>query len=265
MDKPIGVFDSGIGGLTVVKQMIRLTPHEDIIYVGDTARVPYGTRSSRTVIQYALQIAEFLASRDVKMLVVACNTSSAVAMRPLQERFNLPTIGVIGPGARGGSQATRNKLVGVIGTTATIRSESYVEEIRRLDPEIELYLKPCPLLVPLAEEGWTDNEVARLCVAEYLSSLKNENIDTLILGCTHYPLFENVLSRELGPEVTLVDSGVETARQVLETLTEKDMLNSKKAPGERQFYVTDFPEKFQALSPAFLGEDVTNITQISLP
>jgi len=265
MNRPVGVFDSGIGGLTVLKEIIRLLPGEDTIYVGDTARVPYGTRSDRTVVSYALQIADFLVNRDVKMLVVACNTSSAVAMNQMREAFKVPIIEVIEPGAAGGVRSTRNKNIGVIGTEATIRSEAYVEAIRRLDKQTEIYLQPCPLLIPLAEEGWIDNQVARLTVTEYLKPLKKENVDTLILGCTHFPLFHRILGEEMGSDVTLVDSATETANKVAEKLTAENLLNNEKKGGRRQFYVTDNPEKFKRLSPAFLGESISQITQISLP
>jgi glutamate racemase len=265
MHRPIGIFDSGVGGLTVMKDILRLLPQEDTIYVGDTARVPYGTRSARTVTQYALQIAEFLNSRNVKMLVVACNTSAAVAMNPLQERFKIPVIGVIEPGAACAAETTRNKKVGVIGTEATIRSEAYVEAIRRIDPQVELYLKSCPLFVSLAEEGWVDNEVARLTAEDYMGPLKNESVDTIILGCTHYPLFKRILGEIMGSGVTLVDSAAETAKRIPRILKEKNLLNPQKGVGSRHFYVTDNPEKFSRLSPAFLGEQITQITQISLP
>ncbi len=186
--KAIGIFDSGVGGLTVLKEIVRVLPQEDTIYLGDTARVPYGTKSPETVTRYSQQITSFLVSRDIKLLVVACNTASAFSLDALKERFPIPIVGVIEPGSRRAAAVTRTGKVGVIGTEGTIRSSAYAKAIKRMNPEIEVITRACPLFVPLAEEGWVDNEVARLTARIYLQGLKEEGVDTLVLGCTHYPL-----------------------------------------------------------------------------
>jgi len=208
----IGIFDSGVGGLTVVHRMLEALPHERLIYLGDTARYPYGTKSADVVMRYTFENARFLLDKGVKLLVIACNTMSAVALDALRAETDVPVIGVIEPGARAALAATRNRKVGVIGTEGTIASGSYTRALRALDPTIEIYTRACPLFVALAEEGWVENEIARQAAAMYLASLRQSRIDTLVLGCTHYPLLAKTIGDSLGPEVQLVDSATETAR-----------------------------------------------------
>lgn len=197
--RAIGIFDSGVGGLTVLRELTRALPQEDTIYFGDTARVPYGTKSPDTVIRYSQEIASFLMTRDIKLLVVACNTASAVALPALRRQLPIPVVGVIEPGARRAVEVTKSGVVGVIGTAGTIRSSAYSRAIKRLNPNISVLAKPCPLFVPLAEEGWTDNEIARLTAHQYLDELREAGVDSLVLGCTHYPLLKRSSPRPWGP------------------------------------------------------------------
>ena len=213
MQKAIGIFDSGIGGLTVLKEIVATLPRENIIYLGDTARVPYGIRSPETVTRYSFENTQFLLSQEIKMLVVACNTASAVSLDAVKKEYPLPVVGVLEPGARAAVAATKARKVGVIGTEATINSGAYAKEIKRLAPDIEVYSLACPLFVSLAEEGWTDNDVAALVAEKYLAPLRDTGIDTLVLGCTHYPLLKTVISRAMGPEIVLIDSATETDRK----------------------------------------------------
>ncbi len=220
-DRPIGIFDSGIGGLTVVRSLRKLLPSEDLIYLGDTGRYPYGTKSADVVCRYSYENTEFLIEKGIKLLVVACNTSTAVALGPIQARYDVPVVGVIEPGAEAAVRATRNRKVGVIATEGTIRSGEYTRALRRLRPELEIYTRACPLFVPLAEEGWVDNEVAELAARAYLGSLAQSGIDTLILGCTHYPLLRDVIRDTIGRGVRLIDSGVVTAAAVEAVLEQR--------------------------------------------
>ncbi|MEA3544406.1 MAG: glutamate racemase, partial [Thermodesulfobacteriota bacterium] len=239
--RSIGIFDSGVGGLTVFKEIANLLPGENLIYLGDTARVPYGTKSVETVRRYALEAAEFLVDQEVKLLVVACNTASAVALPCLRERFQLPVIGVIEPGARRAVES-RNQRIGVIGTEGTINSGRYPEAIHSLLPAAQIFSAPCPLFVPLAEEGWAEHKIARLTASEYLQPLLTAQIDTLVLGCTHYPLLRNTLQQVLGDAVTLVDSAEETAKLVQQLFRQQGLENP--APGGgRVFFVTDVPTR----------------------
>lgn len=262
-ERAIGVFDSGVGGLTVLKEIMRLMPAEELIYLGDTARVPYGTKSPRTVMRYALEAAAFLARQRVKMLVVACNTASAVALPALAERFNLPVVGVIEPGARKAASITRSKKIGVIGTEGTVKSGAYSRAIRAIDPEIEVFSAPCPLFVPLAEEGWAEHAVARLAAEEYLAPLMAKQIDTLVLGCTHYPLLKATLQQVLGPGVTLVDSAEETAARVVFPLAEGALLRRARS-GKPRFFVTDVPTRFERVGGAFLGASLEGVETVEL-
>ena len=262
MNNPIGIFDSGIGGLTVVKQLTRLLPNEQLIYFGDTARVPYGTKSKRLVQQYAIEDAHFLLQYDVKMIVVACNSASASALDILQEKFDVPVLGVVTPGASAAVDLTRNHKIGIIGTSATISSNAYTREIERLSPHSEVFGQPCPLLVPLVEEGWLDEYVTVLTIKKYLNALLKAQVDTLILGCTHYPVLENVIQEIVGPEMRLIDSGKETARAVKELLIEKQMLNSVGRINEDRFFVSDIPAKFEEIGSRFLGTKLTNVERV---
>lgn len=260
----IGIFDSGVGGLTVLRELTRALPQEDTIYFGDTARVPYGTKSPDTVIRYSQEIASFLIKRDIKLLVVACNTASAVALPTLRRTLPVPVVGVIEPGAKRAVDVTRSGVVGVIGTSGTIRSSAYSRAIKRLNPSVSVLARPCPLFVPLAEEGWTDNDVARMTAALYLDELKQAGVDTLVLGCTHYPLLKKIIAEAMGSEVTLVDSAEETARTVAGILQDKKMLRPPAEHGNHHYYVTDVPAGFIRVGNRFLGGKLGDVYQVSL-
>jgi glutamate racemase len=257
----IGIFDSGVGGLTVLHRVMEALPEENLIYLGDTGRAPYGSKSSEIITRYALENAEFLLEKRVKMLVVACNAMSAVALEALRAEAPVPVVGVIEPGAAAAVARTRNRRIGVIGTEATIGSGSYTRALRALDPALEIYTRACPLFVPLAEEGWTDNEIARATVALYLESLKSSGIDTLILGCTHYPLLKKPIASFLGRRVRLVDSAEETARRVAEMLVASG-LRRRRGRGGASFFVTDVPDRFVKVGRRFLGERVESAVRI---
>lgn len=259
--RAIGVFDSGIGGLTVVKAILELLPNEPLIYLGDTARTPYGTKSAEVVCRYSFENTEFLVARGVKLLVVACNTSSAVALQGLRERCEIPVVGVIEPGASAAVAVTRNGKIGIIGTEATIRSGCYTRALRRIRPDLEIYTRACPLFVPLAEEGWIDNEVARSAAELYLSSMRKSGIDTLILGCTHYPLLADVIGETMGAEVTLVDSARATANAVRETLESHGLAGSGPSTAA-SFFVTDSPDRFVKVGAQFLGASIDSAVQM---
>jgi glutamate racemase len=260
---PIGIFDSGIGGLTVLKEIQTVLPAEDTIYLGDTARVPYGIRSPETVTRYSFENTKFLVSKGIKILVVACNTVSSVSLEAIKTSITIPVVGVIEPGAKAAVAATRHGRIGVIGTDATIRSSAYAKAIKTLDGSIEVFGLACPLFVPLVEEGWTDGVVAELTAERYLKDLAGKGIDTLVLGCTHYPLLKAVLSKVMGDGVDLIDSAIETAREIKSILGALSLLNS--AGGElRRFYVTDSPEKFVQVGERFLGKKIDYIRKIEL-
>ena len=256
---PIGVFDSGIGGLTSVKRLIKLLPNEDVIYLGDTGRVPYGTRSRETIIKYARQDVQFLRNHGVKTIIIACNTVSAVAAEMLLPEINIPVFEVVSPPSAEAARLTKNGRVGIIGTAATIKSRAYEAALLRENPELFVTMAACPLLVPLVENGRTDSEdvAAQTIVRDYLEPLLREGIDTLILGCTHYPLLNDVISKVAGPEITLVDSGAVTAELASKRLRESGLLNGKTEPGRRRFYVTDSPEGFETAAAAFLEDDIS--------
>lgn len=260
-ESAIGVFDSGIGGLTVLHKIIETLPNENTVYLGDTARAPYGTKSVETVRRYSFENAGFLLEKDVKLVIVACNTSTAIALMRLRDGLSIPVVGVIDPGVRGAIKSTRNKKIGVIGTEATIQSGAYTRALKESDPLIEVYSRACPLFVPLVEEGWTDNEVAEMTVKAYLGSLKQSGIDTLILGCTHYPLLKKAIRNFLGNGVRLVDSAEETAREV-ESVLKKGALIRKSGKGIHSFFVTDAPDRFIKVGRRFLGEKVESAVRI---
>ncbi len=262
-DRPIGVFDSGVGGLTVLKALSARLPKEALLYLGDTARVPYGSKSPSTVIGYAVETGDFFADRGVKLMVVACNTTSAVALDLLRARYPVPVVGVIEPGARAAVRATRRGRIGVIGTEATIASGAYARALRDIEPDVEIFTRACPLFVPLAEEGWTDNEVARRTVALYLASLRRSGIDTLILGCTHYPLLRAVIEAYMGPDVEIVDSAQETAAEVRRLLRGKGALRAR-GRGSASFFVTDAAERFARLGERFYGASVGSAVRVVL-
>lgn len=260
----VGIFDSGVGGLTVLREITRVLPQEDTIYFGDTARVPYGTKSPETVTRYAREITSFLVRRDIKLLVVACNTASAVALPTLKRLFSIPVVGVIEPGARRAVEVSRSGRIGVIGTAGTIRSSAYTRAIKRLNPAAEVLTKACPLFVPLVEEGWVDNQVARLTAQNYLQELKDAGVDTLVLGCTHYPLLKPLIAEIMGSGVTLVDSAAETARTVAETLAQKKSLRPPSEQGNHHYYVSDIPAGFIRVGNRFLGERLGDVYQVNL-
>jgi len=260
-DSPIGVFDSGIGGLTVLHEIIQTMPKENTVYLGDTARAPYGTKSVETVLRYSYENSEFLIEKGVKVVVVACNTSTAIALSQLKSRLSLPVVGVIEPGVRRAIKSTKNKKVGVIGTEATIQSGAYTHALKAVDRSIEVYSRACSLFVPLVEEGWTDNEVVNLTAKAYLQGFKQSGIDTLILGCTHYPLLKKAIRNFLGRGVRLVDSAEETAKEV-ESMLRVDSNLRKNGKGAHSFFVTDAPERFIKVGRRFLGEKVESAVRI---
>lgn len=257
--RPIGVFDSGVGGLTVVHELKRQLPHESLIYFGDTARVPYGNKSPDTVRRYSREILDFLLRRDVKMVVVACNTASAHALDELQRVAPVPVLGVIEPGARAAVKASRGGTIGVIGTAGTMRSGTYARAINALAPEARVTQRACPLFVPLVEEGWLDHDATRLAAHEYLDPLASEGVDTLVLGCTHYPLLKPLLRSVLGPGISLIDSAEETAGSVARALSDSGLSAPPGAPGSVEFLVSDAPEAFELVASRFLQEPLGGI------
>lgn len=262
--KPIGVFDSGIGGLTVVKSLIEQLPNENIIYFGDTARVPYGPKSTQVIRDYAAQDTDFLLSQNVKMIVVACNTVSSVALDIVQKKSKLPVVGVIQPSAKCAVASSNNKRIGVIGTLSTILSKTYENTIRYLDPEIKIISKACPLFVPLTEEGFIDHPATELIANEYLFDLKLEKIDTLILGCTHYPILSKVIGKIMGTNVQLIDSGKCATEEVKKILQEKDLKNPSRMKANVQYFVSDIPHKFTEIGERFLGRKMGKVKTVRL-
>lgn len=264
MHRAIGIFDSGVGGLTVFAAIRKKMPDESLIYLGDTARVPYGTKSEETVIKYSVQNAEFLKHRGIKALVVACNTSSAYSLAALRKTVDVPVIGVIEPGARAAIAASKTRHIGVIGTPATIASNAYAKFLKKHDPAVRVVSQSCPLFVPLVEEGWLDNEVARLTAESYLESFKREKIDTLILGCTHYPLLKPLIQEVVGSNVRLIDSAEATAEAVKDELTKASLLAGRYSKSFCQFYVTDLPARFEMVALNFLGKPVPSVKRVEL-
>jgi len=260
--QPIGVFDSGIGGMTVVRALTHQLPNENIVYFGDTARVPYGPKSKQVVRAYALQDTEVLLHHDVKLIVIACNTVSAVALDVVQKRAKVPVVGVILPGAEAAAQATKNNRIGVIGTVGTIFSNAYTNAIRQLDSGIKVFGQPCPLFVPLAEEGWIDHKATELIAKEYLFPLALEKIDTLVLGCTHYPILRDVIGKVLHQRVVLIDSGEATAVVVKNMLMDLKMNNTSTLKPNLQFFVSDVPHKFVEIGERFLGNKFGKVHRV---
>jgi glutamate racemase len=264
-DQPIGVFDSGIGGLTVVRALLDELPDESIIYFGDTARVPYGPKSAETVRRYAVQIGEWLVTQGVKCVVVACNTATAHALTALQQALPVPVIGVIEPGARAAIKATQSNGVGVMGTAGTIASGAYERALRRLSPGIRVRALACPLLVPLVEEGWLDHAATRLIVHEYLAPFGGADIDTLVLGCTHYPLLASMIAAEAGSRVRLIDSARETASETARLLRENATARAKSPPSTpvHRFVASDAPDHFLTLGRRFLGDTIDRVEHVT--
>lgn len=255
-NRPIGVFDSGLGGLTAVRQLRRVLPGEDIIYFGDTGRVPYGSRGRDIIIQYARQDIGFLLSKDVKFIVAACGTVSSTYPPSEAAQLPVPFTGVVGATARRAAAATKNHRIGIIGTQATVRSGSYQHLLKELLPDAQLFAKACPLFVPLVENGYVNegNPVTRLVIADYLTELRDTGIDTLILGCTHYPLLEGLIREFMGPDVALIDPGKSTADALVDALDALELLNGKTTGGKAEFYVSDTTESFAEAEAMFLGK-----------
>ena len=259
-NRPIGVFDSGLGGLTGVRELRRLLPGEDIVYFGDTGRVPYGSRSHETILQYARQDIAFLLSQNVKCIMAACGTVSSTYPAEEAARLPVPYMGVVAAAARRAARATRSRKIGVIGTSATIRSHSYEQMLRRLVPGVEITARPCPLFVPLVENGYVDGaaadrrQVTELVIAQYLEPVRAAGVDTLILGCTHYPLLKKMIGDFMGPDVALIDPGKVTAQETAAALADLDLASGRAAGGTARFYVSDTPDTFAELETLFLGE-----------
>lgn len=263
---PIGIFDSGVGGLTVLQAVRRRLPNENLIYLGDTARVPYGTKSRATVERYAVEDAAFLVEKGVKLIVVACNTASAMSRERLRREFDTLFLTVLGPGARAAARVTRNGRVGVIATEATIESGAYAQGIREASGvrPVEVFSQACPLFVSLVEEGEVDSEITRLVAEKYLAPLRAQQIDTLVLGCTHYPLLKPVLAEVMGEGVTLVDSAEAVATEVETLLGEKGLLNPQTEAGSNEFYVTDAAQRFHRIAARFLGAPLAHLEAVEV-
>ncbi len=265
-NSPIGVFDSGVGGLTVVREIIRQMPEERLVYFGDTARVPYGTKSKDTIVRYTRQNIRFLMTQDVKAIVIACNTATAFALETVEKELDIPVIGVIHAGAKTAVEATRNGKIGIIGTEGTIRSGVYTKMMEEMKEDIEVIGKSCPLFVPLVEEGLLHDSVTDEIASRYLSELKGKFIDTLVLGCTHYPLLRSTVGRVMGPEVTLVNPAYETALELKQVLKESGLLNDTIDPcqDKYRFYVSDLAEKFTNFASSILPDQIKQTKKINI-
>ena len=262
-NRPIGVFDSGIGGLTVVDALTKSLPNESILYVGDTARVPYGNKSKLRIQEFSNEITQWLVDQNSKMIVVACNTASSLALDYIKSKFNLPIIGVIEPGIHSAIAVTKNNRIGVLGTNATIKSDAYGEGLRAANDQISVVSQACPLFVPLAEEGWVSGDVPTAIATTYLEPIKRSNVDTLILGCTHYPLLKSILKQVLGSDVSLVDSGEATAAAVNSVLNKNNIVSNENR-GEIHCYVTDSRDSFEALAGRFVHANISEITNVDI-
>ncbi|MEW6721332.1 MAG: glutamate racemase [Thermodesulfobacteriota bacterium] len=264
MENPIGVFDSGLGGLTVLKELVGALPAEHFVYMGDTARVPYGGKSAETVTRYSIEIANYLIRvHDIKLLVVACNTASSLALPAMRKIYKIPVVGMVDPCVRRAAALPRKTSIGVIGTRGTVRSGAYEDALRAAVPSAKVRSIPCPLLVSLAEEGWTDNEIARAVISEYLSPFRSEPPDALILGCTHYPVLKGSIRDFLGDGTVLIDSGEEAAR-VVDILLSETLVRGRAGDGKAEFLVTDDPERFAAVGKGFFGRDLCDVRRITL-
>ena len=261
---PIGIFDSGLGGLTVVKAIRNVLPKESIIYFGDTARVPYGNKSPNLVKEYSLQITEFLLERGTKIIIVACNTATALALDTLQNKLDIPVIGVVKPGVDSALKLTKNNRIGVIGTISTINSGVYETELKINNHSVEVAATPCPLFVPLAEEGWLNESVTKLVAEKYLEPINKAAVDTLILGCTHYPLLAKVIQEIVSSKIKLVDSAQAMAVETAEVLMNNGLLNDQNNKGVLKLFVSDLPAQFETVASRFLGEKISNVQKIQL-
>lgn len=269
MNSPIGLFDSGVGGLTVFQEIVRLLPSEDIVYFGDVGRYPYGGRSKEIITQFTRQDIAFLLEHDVKFIICACNSASSVALEDVIDDYEIELIGVIEPGARAAVNKTKNNRIGIIGTHATIGSNAYAKVIHSLDADMKVFSLACPLFVPLAEEAYIEKEATYLIAKDYLQTMHDVGIDTLVLGCTHYPLLKKVISEVMGDTVTLIDSGEETAKEVRKKLVKTNLLNSKSSEippsdGDYNFFVSDVPDKFSSIATHFLGRHIEKITRVDI-
>jgi glutamate racemase len=263
-NRPIGIFDSGVGGLTVMAEVMRILPNENIVYFGDVGRCPYGGLSKETIIQFTKQDINFLLDHDVKYIIVACNSSSAAALDTVKEKYDIDILGVVEPGATAAARYTKNGRVGIIGTLATIGSNIYAREIQKRNKDIKVFSLACPLFVPLAEEGYMEKEATRLIAGDYLQTLIDVDIDTLVLGCTHYPLLKKVIASVMGDSVKLVDSAEETARELLQILDKKGLRKTSGEDVVHKLYVSDVPDRFADQVNQFLGRKINNITRVDI-
>ncbi len=255
-NKSIGVFDSGLGGLTAVKQIMNELPNENIIYFGDTGRVPYGTRSRETILKYTRGDIRFLQTFDVKVIVIACGTASSAALPMIKNEFDIPIVGVIDAAVYAAVRATKNKKIGVIGTSGTIKSGEYEKQIKEYDRDMKVYSKACPMFVPLVENGYFDSPVTKLIVEEYLEDIRNEGVDTLILGCTHYPLLEKVIQEYMGNNVVLINSGAEVAKYLKKKLDDEMSHSAVIDENQYRYYVSDDVSSFEELGGIFLEREI---------
>ncbi|MDP8218912.1 MAG: glutamate racemase [Candidatus Theseobacter exili] len=259
---PIGIFDSGVGGLTVLREFLAVLPEENYLYFGDTARVPYGSKSSKTVIRFSLEVSSYLADQGIKLLVVACNSASALAIDDLRKLIPVPVIDVINPGVSKAINMTNNGKIGIIGTSATIASGAYEQVLRKINSKIKTISRPCPLFVPFAEENWIKHPACKLVAEEYLETFRNNKVDVLILGCTHYPILKDVISEVMGPEVTLVDSAESTAMEAADILSQNDIAARENNSPFLKFFVSDLTANFRKIGEQFLGRTMENITNV---
>ncbi len=263
MKSPIGVFDSGVGGLTVVREIMRQLPSENIVYFGDTARVPYGSKSKQTILKFSRQIVRFLMTKQVKAIVFACNTASALALEDMRDEIDLPVVGVVKPGAKMAVAMSKTKSVGIIATEGTIKSGIYTDYIRQLDADVTVVGKACPLFVPLVEEGLIEDRITDDMVDRYLSELKEYKVDSLVLGCTHYPLLANPIKRYMGKEVTLINPAYETAKELKNILAESGLLCSEGTPSY-EFYVSDGVDKFKSFADKVMPIHVDTVNVVDI-
>lgn len=263
-NRPIGVFDSGFGGLTVLKEIMSMMPGESIVYFGDNGRAPYGTKSKETVQKYTFQDIRFLLNQDIKMIVIACNTASACSIKQVKNTFEIPIIEVIEPGASTAVRESSRKRIGVIGTNATINSGVYENAIHNIDNAVEVFAQACPLFVPLAEAGWWENDIAERIAREYLIPLKEYDIDTLVMGCTHYPLLYNTINKVLGPDVKLVSSAQEVAKVVKNVITSNDIGRDPEISPVYRYYTSDSVELFESLGSSILGKDIIAVEKVDI-
>jgi len=263
-NSPIGIFDSGLGGLTVLKSLEKILPNESFIYFGDTAHVPYGTKSAETVVRYSQSIMDFFQKHDTKAVVIACNTASAVAFQHLKQLYDVPIFDVVTPSVEFAIHNTKNKNIGVVGTFSTIYSNAYTKMFQKLSSNCNVKEIACPLFVPIIEEGWADTNIAKSIAETYLNEFQNINIDTLILGCTHYPIMVNTIQKVLSNQINLVFSGKTVGIKLKAYLKKQNIESSSQSPPEAKYFVTDFPQKFDELGSRFLGRQLNNVIHISI-